>query len=140
MASRTGYFQAVEIKTLLQLLHVIDNPYQDIPLYGTMESFFGGFSREEIAEIRAGGRKVAFFELLGSYQGPLEDKVQDFLHRLSVYRRKTAYTPIHKLIQDILTDTGYLDYVSARPGGEQRRANVEMLLTRAASFEQTSYY
>ncbi len=140
VASRTGYFQAVEIKTLLQLLHVIDNPYQDIPLYGTMESFFGGFSREEIAEIRAGGRKVAFFELLGSYQGPLEDKVQDFLHRLSVYRRKTAYTPIHKLIQDILTDTGYLDYVSARPGGEQRRANVEMLLTRAASFEQTSYY
>ena len=54
VASRTGYFQAVEIKTLLQLLHVIDNPYQDIPLYGTMESFFGGFSREEIAEIRAG--------------------------------------------------------------------------------------
>lgn len=140
VASRTGYFQAVEIKTLLQLLHVIDNPYQDIPLYGTLESFFGGFSREEIAEIRAGGRKVAFFELLGSYQGPLKDKVQDFLHRLSVYRRKTAYTPIHKLIQDILTDTGYLDYVSARPGGEQRRANVEMLLTRAASFEQTSYY
>ncbi|MDE6974428.1 MAG: helicase-exonuclease AddAB subunit AddA, partial [Lachnospiraceae bacterium] len=140
VASRTGYFQAVEIKTLLQLLHVIDNPYQDIPLYGTMESFFGGFSREEIAQIRAGGRKVAFFELLGSYQGPLEDKVQDFLHRLSGYRRKTVYTPIHKLIQDILTDTGYLDYVSARPGGEQRRANVEMLLTRAASFEQTSYY
>lgn len=140
VASRTGYFQAVEIKVLLQLLHVIDNPYQDIPLYGTMESFFGGFSKEEIAEIRARGREVPLFDLICDYHGPLQEKIRSFLEWLTVYRKKTAYTPIHKLIQDILTDTGYLDYVSARPGGEQRRANVEMLLTRAASFEQTSYY
>ena len=140
VASRTGYFQAVEIKVLLQLLHVIDNPCQDIPLYGTMESFFGDFSKEEIAMIRARDRGVPLFELLCAYQGPLKEKVGHFLDWLSGYRKKTAYTPIHKLIQDILTDTGYLDYVSARPGGEQRRANVEMLLTRAASFEQTSYY
>lgn len=30
--------------------------------------------------------------------------------------------------------------VSALPGGEQRRANVEMLLTRAENFEKTSYF
>lgn len=140
VASRSGYFQAVEIKVLLQLLHVIDNPYQDIPLYGTMVSFFGGFTSEEVAEIRSKERKLPLFELLCIYQGALQEKVKVFLEWLSGYRKKTAYTPIHKLIQDILTDTGYLDYVSARPGGEQRRANVEMLLTRAASFEQTSYY
>lgn len=140
VASRSGYFQAVEIKVLLQLLHVIDNPYQDIPLYGTMVSFFGGFTSEEVAQIRSKERKLPLFELLCAYQGALQEKVKVFLDWLSGYRKKTAYTPIHKLIQDILTDTGYLDYVSARPGGEQRRANVEMLLTRAASFEQTSYY
>ncbi|MDO4303589.1 MAG: helicase-exonuclease AddAB subunit AddA [Bacillota bacterium] len=140
VASRTGYFQTVEIKVLLQLLHVIDNPYQDIPLYGVMKSFFGGFSQEEIAKIRAVDQKIPLYELLVSYDGEEKAKVADFLNRLSVYRKKTAYTPIHKLIQEILSDTGYLDYVSARPGGEQRRANVEMLLTRAAAFEQTSYY
>ncbi len=140
VASRTGYFQTVEIKVLLQLLHVIDNPYQDIPLYGVMKSFFGGFSQEEIAKIRAVDQKIPLYELLCNYDGEEKAKVSDFLNRLSVYRKKTAYTPIHKLIQEILSDTGYLDYVSARPGGEQRRANVEMLLTRAAAFEQTSYY
>lgn len=140
VASRTGYFQAVEIKTLMQLLHVIDNPLQDIPLYGTLKSFFGGFTEEEIAGIRADGREVHFYELLTNYEGPLKEKVQGFLKQIAGYRQKTAYTPIHKLIQEILWDTGYLDYVTARPGGEQRRANVEMLLTRAAAFENTSYY
>lgn len=148
VASRTGYFQAVEIKVLLQLLHVLDNPLQDIPLYGTMKSFFGGFSEEEVAVIRAKDRTVPLYELLERCQEDSEntentenaEKVRNFLAWISKYRRKTAYTPIHKLIQDILTDTGYLDYVTARPGGEQRRANVEMLLTRAAAFESTSYY
>lgn len=140
VASRTGYFQTAEIKVLLQILHVIDNPYQDIPLYGTMKSFFGNFTQDEIAEIRAENKEAPLYEILRDYQGEYKEKVQDFLKNITRYRKKTSYTPIHKLIQEILTDTGYLDYVTARPGGEQRRANVEMLLTRAASFEQTSYY
>lgn len=140
VASRTGYFQTSEIKALLQLLHVIDNPCQDIPLFGCMKSFFGGFTEEDIAQIRAIDREGLLYDLLCSYEGELKEKVQAFLEWINVYRQKMAYTPIHKLIQEILTETGYLDYVSARPGGEQRRANVEMLLTRAAAFEQTSYY
>ena len=140
VSSRTGYFQTVEIKVLMQLLRVIDNPLQDIPLYGTLKSFFGGFSEEEIAKIRAEDTKAPLYELLKNYDGEEKEKVQGFLKWLSEYRQKTAYTPIHKLIQDILTETGYLDYVTACPGGSQRRANVEMLLTRAAAFENTSYY
>ena len=50
--SRTGYFAAKEIRVLLQLLRILDNPNQDIPLFGVLESFFGGFTDEEIAEIR----------------------------------------------------------------------------------------
>ena len=80
------------------------------------------------------------YDLLCGYEGEMEEKVHGFVRWLLAYRQKTAYTPIHRLIQEILTDTGYLDHVAARQGGEQRRANVEMLLTRAASFEQTSFY
>ncbi|NBJ97826.1 helicase-exonuclease AddAB subunit AddA [bacterium 1xD8-48] len=140
VSSHTGYFQAVEIKVLLQLLRVIDNPMQDIPLYGALKSFFGGFSEEEIARLRSGNTKRLLYENLIAYEGPLKERVQAFLTMLSRYRQKTAYTPIHRLIQEICSDTGYLDYVLAHPGGEQRSANVEMLLTRALAFENTSYY
>lgn len=140
VALRTGYFQAVEIKILMQYLNVIDNPLQDIPLYGTLKSFFGGFTEEEIGLIRSENKNIPLYDLLCSYEGDLSEKICLFLQRLAYYRRKTTYTPIHKLIQEILGNTGYLDYVTARPGGEQRRANVEMLLIRAATFEKTSYY
>lgn len=42
-------------------------------------------------------------------------------------------------MEQFLEETGYLYTVSALPGGVQRRINVEMLLTRAESFEKTSY-
>ena len=95
VSSRTGYFQTVEIKVLMQLLRVIDNPLQDIPLYGTMKSFFGGFEEEEIAKIRAEDKQAPLYELLINYDGEEKEKVQEFLKWLSGYRRKTAYTPIH---------------------------------------------
>ncbi len=144
VSSRTGYFQAAEIKALLQLLRVIDNPLQDIPLYGALKSFFGGFSEEEIARIRNGGEetcaeegeedkkpengngkervKKLLYENLVSCEGALGERGRAFLDMVSRYRQKTAYTPIHRLIQEIIADTGYLDYVLAHPGGEQRRA------------------
>lgn len=143
VASRTGYFKAPEIRELLALLHVLDNPLQDIPLYGTLKSFFGGFTEEEIAQIRGQEKKGKFlFENLTEYneKDELKKKAEAFIKKYELFRRRASYTPIHKLIQDILTETGYLEYVSAKPGGEQRHANVEMLLTKAAAFEKTSYY
>ncbi|MDE7428488.1 MAG: PD-(D/E)XK nuclease family protein, partial [Lachnospiraceae bacterium] len=39
-----------------------------------------------------------------------------------------------------LRESGYLYYVAARPEGSRRRANVEMLLVKAADYEKTSYF
>ncbi len=156
VALQTGYFKAVEVRELLQLLRILDNPLQDIPFFGVMKSFFGHFSEEEIAWIQSQGKKKAFLydnlkefvvenktirnkEAVGTDE-KLRYKAAGFLQRLDKLRKHASYTPIHRLLQEILTGTGYLEYVSAKPGGMQRRANVEMLLTKAAAFEQTSYY
>ena len=147
VTSRTGYFQASEVRDVLGLLHVLDNMLQDIPLFGVMKSFFGGFSEEDIASIRSMGKKGNYlYEDLKEFvqnenaEETLQKKIVMFLTWLKNLRAKAVYMPIHKLIQDIFTDTGYMEYVSAKPGGEQRKANIEMLLAKAAAFEQTSYY
>ncbi len=157
---QTGYFKTVEVRELLQLLRVLDNPLQDIPLFGVLKSFFGGFTEEEIAQIQSSGDKRALlYDNLrnflhkekesgiksqgeSSLQAPaaLKEKVNVFLKRIEMFRQKAFYTPIHHLLQEIMTITGYLEYISAKPGGARRYANVEMLLTKAAAFEQTSYY
>ncbi len=70
----------------------------------------------------------------------LYDKVICFWDRLNSFRERMPYTPIHLLIQQIYDETGYRNYVSALPAGEQRRANLDMLLEKAIAYEQTSYH
>lgn len=150
IASRTGYFQTREVQVVLQLLRVLDNPMQDIPLFGVLKSYFADFTEEEVAFLHACSQKryATLWEQLQEFllseetagNQALQSKVQDFLHFVEKYRQKTTYTPIHELLQELLIESGYLQYVTALPAGGQRRANIEMLLTRAAGFEQTSYY
>ena len=166
ITSKTGYFGALEVQELLQFLRVLDNPRQDIPLFGVMQSVFGGFTQEEIAQIRSGGeghsrKRMTLYEALkemaqsgrtveegeetsaGESAGEeteLSQKADTFLQRIGHYRDLTPYTSIRDLLQQILDDYDYLNYVTALPAGSKRRANVEMLLTKASAFEKTSYF
>ena len=70
----------------------------------------------------------------------LSQKADTFLQRIEHYRSLTPYTSIRDLLQRILDDYDYLNYVTALPAGSKRRANVEMLLTKASAFEKTSYF
>ncbi len=158
ITSKTGYFGAAEVQELLQLLRVLDNPRQDIPLFGVMKSVFGGFREEEIALIRSGSRRGTLYEAAvmfaaGTEQQPeerdaqerethkvLRDRTAAFLQKIREYRRLTVYMPVRELLTKLITDFDYLNYVTALPSGGKRRANVEMLLTRASDFEKTSYF
>ena len=44
-----GYFDTVEIRLLLSLLRMLDNPHNDVELAAVMRSYFGGFRNEELA-------------------------------------------------------------------------------------------
>ncbi len=148
MTSRTGYFAASEVQELLHFLRIMDNPLQDIPLYGVMHSYLGGFSEEELAQIRAFAPKKKYLYdavvMYASFESGIEsclaDKIRDFLARLDRYRELSAYLSVQELLQVILRETGYLDYVAVKPEGNKRRANVEMLLVKAVDYEKTSYF
>jgi ATP-dependent helicase/nuclease subunit A len=150
ITSKTGYFAAVEVQELLQFLRVLDNPLQDIPFFGTMKSVFGGFSEEEIALVRSENKRCSLYEALRRYctknhdvnsnEDSETDKGLQLLERIETYRKAMVYMPIRELLQHIVDDYGYLDYVSALPAGSKRRANVEMLFTKASDFESTSYF
>lgn len=142
IASKTGYFSATEVQELLQLLRVLDNPRQDIPLYGVLHSGFGGFTEEEIALIRSRQKGTTLYEALADYEGEavLQERISGFLNRVNYYRDCTTYMPIRELLQNIVEDYDYLNYVTALPAGSKRRANVEMLFTKASDFGRTSYF
>ncbi len=159
----TGYFQTLEITSILNMLRVIDNPRQDIPLAGVLYSPMVGLTTTELALIRASHRNASMYSALLHYAGeehgeampeeagtgeghgterhenPLRAKVAGFLKQLEEFRSLVNHTPIHQLIQVVLDRTGYYYYASAMPGGEQRQANMDMLIAQAVRFEKGSY-
>ena len=147
--SKSGYLDASEVAILLDLLSVIDNPRQDVPLTAVMHSSLGGFSDEELALIRIAinnseelsGRDYLYDGLMSNIdlEEALGAKVRDFVASIEEYRRMSTYTPVHELLQTIIDKTDYEAIVTAMPGGNQRKANVEMLLRKAADFEKTSF-
>lgn len=161
VTSKTGYFAATEVQTVLNFLRVLNNPLQEIPLFGVLKSVLFGFGDTQLATLRAldetgkrclydcvklaagegesGEGSVGYGRGSNGADAPLREKCCSFLSFLNRYREYAVYLPIHKLMEQFLEETGYLYTVSALPGGVQRRINVEMLLTRAESFEKTSY-
>ena len=149
--SRTGYFSALEIVTVLNYLKVCDNPLQDIPLMGVLRSPIVGCTSQELAELRIQYPKGLLYESVTAYVGEnsktdfsnekdsLKVKLTDFLQLLEKVRNMAAYTPVHELILCVLKETGYGNYARALPGGEQRFANLTMLVEKAMDYEKTSY-
>lgn len=160
--SRTGYFTTIEIQTLLNLLRIVDNPRQDIPLAAVLKSMIGGFTDVELAKIKSAYPDVKFHEACRKYaekkkkenvkkqdakgkdaectiEVQIQEKLQTFFHNLRTYREHAEFLPIHELIEELLRITGYGDYLAAEPAGTQREANVRMLIERAIAFEKTSY-
>ena len=142
--SRTGYFSAREVVTVLNYLQICDNPMQEIPFTAVLRSPMVGCSAKELAELKCSGKEQKIYEACAEYaengaDETLRGKLREFLALLEEMRRKVPYTPIHELLTEILERTGYSGYAAALPGGEQRKANLQMLIEKAVDFESTSY-
>lgn len=139
--SSAGYFATTEINDMLSLLQVLDNPRQDIPLASVLRSPLFGISDTELAIVKSHREdQPDFCSLLESVAESSEDKqlrrkISDILRRLDDWRTLARRGSLADLIWKIYSQTGYLSFISALPGGSQRRANLLKLHQRAIQFE-----
>jgi ATP-dependent helicase/nuclease subunit A len=131
-----GYFETLEIKTILSLLQVIDNPMQDIALIAVLKSPIFGFTPEELIDIRISDSEKSFYEAVENIEN---EKCIDFLEKLKDFKEKSLYMSTDEFLWYLYTTTGYYAYVGALPGGVQRQANLKILFERAKQFEETSF-
>lgn len=140
IVSKSGYYSATEVQLILNFLSVIDNPRQDMPLFAVMRSLFGDFSDEEIAKIRIGSKKKRFYDsvvqyIVGGDDNELVNKVSSFVTLIDEYRKKALYKSATEMITDIYDRFDYVAMMLSLPGGEQRLANIKLLLDTAAEYE-----
>lgn len=138
-----NYFQATEIRIMISLLQLIDNPYQDIPLAAVLRSPMVGLLEDELAAIRLANRKGSFYEAVLRYsqqaENPTQKKLHKFLSQLDTWRELARRESIVELLWRIYEETAYLDYVLGLPAGKQRHANLLALVDRGKAYEQMSF-
>ena len=141
----SGYLKSREISVLLNLLAIISNPMQDIPLASVMLSPIMGFSDDDIATLRLLSRDDKLYKIIlavskGEYQ--VDDKLVTkcanavaLLKRLSVFASGMTLTRLIRKIYDV---TDIFAIASAYEDGEQKCANLYLLLEYARGYEQSS--
>lgn len=139
-----AFYDTMEISEVINFLKILDNPLDDIALYASLTSFFGRFSDEECAAVKAkggaGGRFLWNKLLAYDEFDPGNEKTEAFLNLYRKYRKRASYMPIHELMAELFDETGYVNYVAALPDGKQRKANVELLVKKACEYAATSFY
>ncbi len=143
--SKSGYYGAWEIKLIISLLTVIDNPRQDIPLFAVMTSFIGGFTDGEIAIARAKSKKKRLFDSLKDYiekgkDEELKNKLKSFLEEIETFRRESVYTSATDMLMKIYRHYDYPNMIASLPGGEQRSANIRLLSETADNYEKNGKF
>lgn len=142
----SGYFESIEIRTIMSLLKVIDNPMQDVPMIALLRSPIMNFTLDELADIRLINKERYFYENIKTIASEfyeedltLKEKCISFLERLEGWRERAVYTAIDEFIWFLYMDTAYYGYVGAMPNGVLRQANLRILFQRAKQYEQTSF-
>ncbi|MGN0383805.1 MAG: 3'-5' exonuclease, partial [Eubacterium sp.] len=140
----SGYFSSSEITVILDMLTILDNPHQDIPLVSVLKSPMFNFTAVEMATVSAYCQGKTYFESISEYSKggsniETANKIKAFLEKYNSYRKMSVYMPISELIEYIITDTNYYNYISSMQTGKRRIKNIEMLKEKAVSFESGIY-
>lgn len=135
----TGYFSAIEIKLMLSLLQVIDNPEQDLPMAAVLGSPFVGMNADELGRLRNSGTGSLWSLLPAFAAAEANESLAAFVVQFERWRTFSRRRSVSELIRRIYEDMNYVEYVSAMPNGLVRRANVEALYDRARQYEAGNF-
>ena len=134
-----SFFDVLEVRLALSLLRLIDNRRSDLDWIAVLRSPAVGLSSEELARIRVDSPKVAYCDAV-AHRAEAGDELAGKLRRVSELldrlRDLKEALPLSQLIYTALRETHLISYVGALPGGAQRQANLDALMSRAAAYEQ----
>jgi ATP-dependent helicase/nuclease subunit A len=142
-AERGGLYDSTEVTDLLSLLHILDNPLQDVPLLAVLRSPLVGLSLDELAEIRAAHRNGLFWTALNRWHDtmpiPLASEtwacVDLFLKRFAKWRRMSRHAGLSERLEAILGETEYVEWLLTQSRPNQRQANVRRFTALAGQFD-----
>ena len=127
------FFDCSEIRILISLLRVIDNPRRDIDIAAVMLSPISDFTTDDLARLRLEGRRKKLWQILLTQQDEKSVRFVDFIRSL---RKKAATLAVEELISLIVTETDAEVKLTAPPEPERRKERIHLLIDYATTFSE----
>lgn len=140
-----GYFDASEIRNLLSVLRIIDNPFDDIEYASWLRSPIIGCDENDLLSIRLQTPDVALCQALthclkqADVSPELRQKLQTAVDFEQRWRVSVKQQPLAQWIEQVLLETGYYDFVGGLPNGIHRQANIDALIEKARTYEAIGF-
>ena len=140
-----NFYSRKEIKDILAYLKTIDNGMDEIAVRRILNVPKRGIGATSVGKIQAyaDGQNIGFYEALKQAEdipglGRSASKITPFTDLIRLFRAELHELSIVRLINDIIEKTGYMDYLAENDSPEEveeRRANIDELISKAATYE-----
>lgn len=122
LATRSGFFESQEIRDVLSLLQLLDNPLQDVPLLAALRSPFGRFAFDQLALVRLCSRG-RFWVALQQFHRLFQGGADAFFEAQGAAASRAEPSPYPRLME-ALRDP------ALRPTADEAWGRADQFLTR----------
>ncbi len=127
------------IKMAMAYMKIIDNPLQDTHLLSVLFSPVYALTPDELVRLTDRKNKYLYEsakQYVDSNEDSLSEKLKRFFAELDIFRQYSKLLmPVEELLREIFDRTGLYNYAGLLSAGEQRRKNLDRLLSLAAWFD-----
>ena len=126
-----SFFDSSEIRTVLALLHAVDNPRRDVDIASVMLSPIGGFTLDDMVRLRLQDRKKKLWQIL---LGQTDEKSVRFVSFIRDLRKKATRLSVEEMVGAAITDSQAELLLTAPPDSARRKERLLALIDFASSY------
>ena len=142
-----NYWTQQQVADLRAYMAVLANPLDEEALYSMLGSPLGGLSLDAIALLGLAARRLdrnpwwaltaadGSDGLLDTFPEADRERIPALVARIDEHRALAATVPLERLLDRVITDSGYDRTLLALSDGRRRMANVRKLMRLARTFE-----
>ena len=137
-----NFFDSREVRLVLNLLRVIDNPSDDVALLAVLISPIYGFTPDDMAVIRLGSGRASLYRSLHICREDDSEtgrKAARFLGELKRFRDLSSVSTVDELLESVYERTAVIAVTTAVNGGANPAKNLDLMRVYARKFASNGY-
>ena len=129
-----AYFDNYEVKLIINMLKVIDNPYDDVALLSVISSNMVDISLDDVVDVRYNDKYNSLYNNLLNSNNV---NIINFLNTLKDLKEYSYNHTLYELLNKVYKDFDILSIILADKQGINKEKNIIQMVNHAVNYENT---